>query len=646
MTRLLTVRAAAATMVGALVAASGAIAAQAAVAPPPATTARPPQAAETPVDVGATDRIIVRYRTQPTTGVAGAQLQSQRRDQVQETAESQGVVAEFVRSTSQGAQVWTLDEMMPIDDAAALASSIAASDPAVEYAEPDRIMVPLADAPNDPSWSDQWALQTTDAGLDVLGAWDVARGAGVNVAVIDTGYLPHADLAANILGGYDMISDTAVSHDGSGRDNDARDPGDHTSQNECGNGRSGSSSSWHGTHVAGIIAAVTGNGVGVSGVAPESKVVPVRVLGACGGYTADIADAMVWASGGTVPGAPTNANPARVLNLSLGGSGTCGTTTQNAINTARANGAVVVVAAGNGASDVSTTSPANCSGVVAVAAYGPTGSRASYSNYGSLVDLAAPGGDSSSGASGAILSTLNAGTTDPGSDSYEYYQGTSMAAPHVAAVAALMISANPDLTVEEVETLLRSSARPFVGSCSSCGSGMLDASAAVHAAVGGASPEPTPAPDPTPDPTPEPTPEPDPTQQPTPQPNPTQEPTPASVTEVEPNDSRGAANVLAESGAVAGAIGAGNDTDWFAVSLPAGASLTATLTPNVDSDYDLYLYGSSGRRVASSLNEVGAADTATVRNTRSSSRTYYVRVVYYSGGTGATDGAYGLDLDW
>jgi serine protease len=624
MTRLLTVRAAVATTVSALVAVSGAITTPAVVAPPPAAPASTPRVAEAQVDVGTTDRIIVRYRTQPTSGVSGAQLQSQRREQIQETAVSQGVAAEFVRNTSQGAQVWTLDEMVPVEDAAALASSIAASDPAVEYAEPDRIMVPLAEAPNDPSWSDQWSLHTTDAGLDVLGAWDVARGAGVNVAVIDTGYLPHADLAANLLDGYDMISDTAVANDGSARDNDPSDPGDYTSQNECGNGWSGSSSSWHGTHVAGIIAAVTGNGVGVSGIAPEAKVVPLRVLGACGGYTADIADAIVWASGGTAPGAPANANPARVLNLSLGGSGSCDTTTQRAINSARANGAVVVVAAGNEGRDVSTTSPANCSGVVAVAAYGPTGSRAYYSNYGSLIDLAAPGGDSTNGYSGAILSTLNSGVTSPGSDSYEYYQGTSMAAPHVAAVAALMISANPDLAVEEVENLLRSSTRPFIGTCESCGSGMLDADAAVHAAIGGASPEPTP--------------------EPTPQP--TQAPTPTSATETEPNDTRAMANVIVEPGAVVGAFGSSNDTDWFAVSLPAGASLTATLTPNADSDYDLYLYGSSGRRVAWSIDGVGAVDTAMVRNTRSSARTYYVRAVYYSGGTGASDGVYGLDLDW
>jgi serine protease len=208
------------------------------------------------------------------------------------------------------------------------------------------------------------------------------------------------------VGGYDFISDAAIANDGGGRDADATDPGDWTAANECAAGEPASNSSWHGTHVAGTIAAKTNNGVGVAGVAYNAKIVPVRVLGKCGGYTSDIADAIIWASGGTVTGVPANANVAKVINMSLGGGGACDTTTQNAINSARSRGTVIIVAAGNENQNASNSNPANCAGVVAVAATGKTGGRASYSNYGTVVDVAAPGGDGSY----SILSTLNAGT--------------------------------------------------------------------------------------------------------------------------------------------------------------------------------------------------------------------------------------------
>ena len=208
--------------------------------------------------------------------------------------------------------------------------------------------------------------------------------------------------------GYDFITDTAISNDGDGRDSDASDPGDAIAAGECGNGKplQARTSSWHGTHVAGTIAAKTNNGLGVAGVAFNAKVLPLRVLGKCGGYTSDIADAITWASGGTVAGVPANANKARVINMSLGGTGACDTTTQTAINGARSRGTVVIVAAGNDNMNVSNASPANCSGVVAIAATDKAGGRASYSNYGTLIDVAAPGGDTG----GLILSTLNAGT--------------------------------------------------------------------------------------------------------------------------------------------------------------------------------------------------------------------------------------------
>jgi len=601
-------RAALAGAVGAVVALTGVAAAHAAT-PAPGTTpaARAvPAVAERPT-AGTTDRMIIRYRTPAPAGTVGAQVQGERRERVERAAADRGLSAEHVRDMTGGAQVWALGAELPVADVAAVAQAVVAADSAVEYAEPDRVLWPLAAPPDDPRFAEQWSLQASSVGIDLLAAWDVSRGAGVRVAVIDTGYRPHADLAANVVGGYDMISDTAVSNDGNLRDADASDPGDWTVRDECEPGWPGYGSSWHGTHVAGTVSAVTGNGVGVSGVAPEAKVVPLRVLGQCGGYTSDIADAMVWASGGAVSGLPANPNPARVLNLSLGGSGTCDTTSQRAITTARANGAVVVVAAGNENTNVSTSSPANCSGVVAVAAYGPSGARAYYSNYGTLVDVAAPGGDQSGGAANGILSTLNSGTTTPGSDTYASYQGTSMAAPHVAGVAALMVAANPSLTPDQVESLLRSTARPFVGTCSGCGTGMLDADAAVRAAVGGTTPPPA-----------------------------------SGTTESEPNDTRATADVVSTKGAVTAAIGSSTDTDYFAVAVPAGATLTATLTPGATSDQDLYLYNASGTRVARSTAGTGAVDSVSYRNRGSATATFYVRVLHYSGPTGA----YGLQLSW
>ena len=257
-----------------------------------------------------------------------------------------------------------------------------------------------------------------------------------------------------------MISDSFVGNDGGGRDSDARDPGDAIGANECGYTHSAQNSSWHGTHVAGTVAAVSNNNKGVAGVAYGAKVVPVRVLGKCGGTTADIADGIIWASGGSVSGVPANQNPADVINMSLGGQGSCSSTTQSAINAARANGAAIVIAAGNSNANVSGYNPGNCNGVITVAATGRNGGRAYYSNYGSLIDVAATGGAQNfANDPEGILSTMNSGTNGPSSDNYEYSQGTSMAAPHVAGVAALIKQAKPNATPDEIETILKNTTR-------------------------------------------------------------------------------------------------------------------------------------------------------------------------------------------
>lgn len=361
------------------------------------------------------------------------------------------------------------------------------NDPNVASVEEDRMMHAFA-TPNDAQYTSQWHYFETTGGLRANTAWDQATGAGVTVAVLDTGYRPHADLAANIVGGYDMISDSFVGNDGDGRDSDAKDPGDFINVGECGGGQPTSfqSSSWHGTHVAGTIAAVTNNGTGVAGVAYGAKVVPVRVLGKCGGYTSDIADGIIWASGGTVSGVPANPNPAKVINMSLGGSGACDTTTQAAINSARSRGTVLVIAAGNDNSNANNFNPGNCAGVVNVASTNRSGGRAYYSNYGTSVDVAAPGGaQNSANDSNGVLSTHNTGSTTPGSDTYTYMQGTSMAAPHVAGVAALILQKKPTATPDEVESILKTTTRAFPATCTNCGTGIVDANAAVTKAAGG-----------------------------------------------------------------------------------------------------------------------------------------------------------------
>jgi serine protease len=439
--------------------------------------------AQTTHDVVQTDRLIVKYKGDSDTsktGVAARGIDRARQALIDRAGQTYGATMRALRATANGANVLQLNRTMSLDEARQLAAELKSRDANVEYAEPDRIMVPLA-TPTDPSYTQQWDLFEATGGINAPAAWDKSTGAGINVAVIDTGYRPHADLSGQIVQGYDFISTTTIANDGGGRDTDASDPGDWTPAGSCGTGipAADQHSSWHGTHVSGTIAAKANNGLGVAGIAYNAKIVPARVLGRCGGYTSDIADAMVWASGGTVTGVPANANKARVLNLSLGGTGACDTTTQNAINSARSRGAVVVVAAGNSNTNAINSNPANCAGVITVAATNRSGGKASYSNYGTNVTIAAPGGDSGAG----ILSTLNSGTTTPASDNYAWYMGTSMATPHVAGVVALMLSANPNLTPDDVAAKLKSTARAFPAACSGCGAGIVNAAAAVNAAL-------------------------------------------------------------------------------------------------------------------------------------------------------------------
>jgi serine protease len=427
-----------------------------------------------------TDQIVVRL-------VAGATLDDAGLDA------AAGVKLKHVRRLDDGRYVLKLPKRARSADVSEITARLAARNDVLS-AEPDAMMQPLA-IPNDARWPEQWDLFAPAGGsygANLPGAWDISTGApGIVVGVIDTGYRPHADLAGRFVAGYDFIGDTLVANDGNGRDADPSDPGDWITSNEnasgyfagCGVGNS----SWHGTHVSGTIGAASNNALGVAGINWASKIQPLRVLGKCGGYTSDIADAIRWGAGLPVSGLPANPTPSKVLNLSLGGSGACSSTYQNAINAAVAAGTVVVAAAGNSNSDASAYQPASCANVITVAATGHTGKRAYYSNYGSTVEIAAPGGDSTLGKT--ILSTLNAGTTTPGADSYANYQGTSMATPHVVGVVSLMQSVNPALTPAQILSMLQASVTPFpAGSTctpSICGPGIVNAAAAVTLANGG-----------------------------------------------------------------------------------------------------------------------------------------------------------------
>ncbi|CBG69131.1 putative exported protease [Streptomyces scabiei 87.22] len=452
-------------------------------APSAKADAAPAVAGATEAAPGTTaERLIVGYKSGATEATSNKAADADAAAKGKETGES----LDFQRRLGSGAALVDLGEDVTKADVADVIAEYRA-DPQVAYVAPDRLNKAMA-TPNDTEYSKQWDLYEATAGMNVPGAWDKVTGTGVTVAVIDTGYVAHSDLAANIVGGYDFISDAKVANDGNGRDSNPADPGDWTAANECAAGDPASTSSWHGTHVAGTIAAVTNNSKGVAGIAYGAKVSPLRVLGKCGGYDSDIIDAITWASGGTVSGVPANTNVAKVINMSLGGGGACTSATQTAINAAVNRGTTVVVAAGNSNANAANYSPASCNNVISVAATNRAGARSYYSNFGSVVDIAAPGGETRTVQSGGILSTLNAGGSTPGSESYDYYQGTSMAAPHIAGLAALVKSANSALTPAQIESAIKTNSRALPGACSGgCGAGLADAAKTVQAVTGGGS---------------------------------------------------------------------------------------------------------------------------------------------------------------
>ncbi|WP_413663987.1 S8 family serine peptidase [Microbulbifer sp. CNSA002] len=310
-----------------------------------------------------------------------------------------------------------------------------------EYVELNRIR--QSQSVDDPLYPRMWHYSQ----IAVSDAWTTSTGEGAIVAVLDTGILSgHPDMQGQLVSGYDMISDSGAALDGDGIDSNPEDPGDDPNS---------IFDSWHGTHVAGTIAATANNGVGIAGVAYNAKIMPVRVLGYGGGSDYDIAQGIYFAAGLTNDSGTVPDRKADVINMSLGGRG-YSQTLQDAVSAAREAGVIVVAAAGNSTDDATNYSPAGLDGVVTVAATREGGESAWYSNYGSVVDLTAPGGETGEfNADGGVISTVGQ-ETESGEIEFTYtgMQGTSMAAPHVAGVIALMKEEWESMTPDDFDGLV------------------------------------------------------------------------------------------------------------------------------------------------------------------------------------------------
>ncbi len=435
-----------------------------------------------------------------------------------------GQRAPALRAVGRDQHLLDFGRSLPPDEAARLAARLR-QHPDVEWVAPNTREKRLA-VSSDPLAGQQWWLEPvsgTNANAlasrlrgvpSFLSAWrsGIAGVSTAVVAVLDTGITPHPDLAGRVLPGFDFVSDPLYANDGDGRDGDPADPGDWVSATDLSDSRfSGcqeARSSWHGTVIAGMLAALTDNGVGVAGINPAARVLPVRVAGKCGATVADIVDGMRWAAGLAVVGAPPNANPARIVNISFGSNSSCGPEYQTAVDELRAQGVLVVAAAGNEHGALGR--PANCAGAIGVVALNRDGFKTHYSNFGTAATasgIATVGGDDGQGgawagllADNGLLSVWNNGSRGPGGADYAFLFGTSFSAPLVAGTLSLMLSVNPALTADQLLQGLRLSARPHVtspliGACTesnpgrcictaqTCGAGILDAEQALRFAT-------------------------------------------------------------------------------------------------------------------------------------------------------------------
>jgi serine protease len=462
-----------------------------------------------------TDQIIVKWRA----GAAGAPIQK---------LANAGLRLQRKQRIASDTEVLQLDRRL---DRGELESVLAAlrADTDVEYAVANqRRHAHLL--PADPLIAEQWYfLDAQPSATRAQHAWDVTIGSAATiVAVVDTGVrFEHPDLGrvetgGKLLPGFDFIANLAVANDGDGPDADASDPGDWVSATDAQappfdrdcvpEGADHVDSSWHGTRVASLIGALTNNGAGMAGSSWETVLLPVRVLGKCGGFDSDIISGMRWAAGLLVSGVPLNPNPAHIINVSLGGDGACSAAYQSAISEITSRGVLVIASVGNDAGPVSA--PANCNGALGVAAIRHAGTKVGFSNLGPAAMIAAPGGNCVNPAGQpclfSILAATNTGVTTPAQSSFtdqlNINVGTSFSAPIVAGAAALMHSLNARLSPVQYTSLLRETARPFpvanasipvcqvpvdandtqAGECActtqTCGAGMLDTQAAVLAA--------------------------------------------------------------------------------------------------------------------------------------------------------------------
>lgn len=346
----------------------------------------------------------------------------------------------------------------------------------------------MAETKADPGWKRQWSLTNT-APTQLIGS------PTITVAVLDTGITAHPDLGwrltpsgdgqpgGAVLPGFDFIADPWSAADGDGWDADPSDRGDGVRLNErfVPPGCKSVVSSWHGTDVAGTIGAIGANGRGITGIAAGVRVLPVRILGRCGGNTADVAAGLLWAAGEKVAGVPLNPHPAHVINLSLSGSSErCPRALQTAIDVANSRGSSIVVAAGSAAANTRTQTPANCSGVIVIGAVDRENRRSPTSNFGTEVSLSAPGGNMAVRETEGIYTTTNSGRYRPRRATYGYYQGSSAAAAHASGVIAMLLSRRPNMDPDAVYDFITSSTaiEPFQpGQCDVgdglCGVGIL-----------------------------------------------------------------------------------------------------------------------------------------------------------------------------
>ena len=458
-------------------------------------------------------RFIVKLRSESQPSVSAKALARRSEQRLTDLATRRGLTLDDRRQLA--GRMYAIQVESAAGESAATTLAHLRADSGVEYADPDQRRYAQT-VPSNSLYGGQWYLQPSSAtdpsAIDAQTAWDTTTGStSLVIADIDTGVrADHPNLRARLLPGYCFISDsftantagTSYACPGAG----AWDPGDVITSSdigshpsECGTGSSAASpgySSWHGTRVAGVLGADQSYGAGIVGVTWGPKILPVRALGRCGGNDSDIITAMLWAAGITVSvgnAQITNPNPAKIINMSLGGTGSCPSSYQDAVNQITAKGILIVASAGNEGGPVDA--PANCTGVVAVAGLRNAGTKVGYSSLGPEVALGAPAGncvnDIFSGANtqpcvDEILTTTNLGTGSPDVNDYtgQYYcdpttgsnpnctlsnnnqyrtydLGTSFSAPIVSGIAALMASANTRLDSCDLLSRLEQGVLPY-----------------------------------------------------------------------------------------------------------------------------------------------------------------------------------------